>query len=274
MKLAPGCFFGTVFHRRGGDGLSLNLARYRPDQQQPFHVHEHPTLFVPLLGPHRDQTRRGAIDQPELSAVFHATDEPHASEVGRPGLLGMNLEYEPRWLERHGLREGDLGGYRMLEPSVWSRLAVLRLVCTAFRPSPEADGELHDRGLELLEPLVRHPGPPAAPGPNAWLRRAEEFLHASFRSPVSLRDAAREAGVHPVYFARIFRRRHGCPVSAYLRALRLAEAGRLVLRQGQSLADAAQEAGFSDQAHLTRCFARHFGFTPRAVRVARQALLS
>jgi AraC family transcriptional regulator len=272
MKLAPGRFFGNVFHCRGGGGLTLNLARYRPGQQ-PFHVHAYPTFFIPIRGAHREHTRRGPLDQPELAPVFHATDEPHASAVGPAGVLGMNLEYEPAWLERHGLCERDLGGYRLLEPSVWSRLAVLRLVCDAFRPAPAAEADLHERGLELLEPLVRRPGPPAAPGTPAWLRRAEEFLHARFRDPVSLRDAAREAGVHPVYFARAFRRRHGCPVSAYLRALRLAEAGRLVLRHGQSLAAAAVEAGFCDQAHLTRCFARHFGFTPRAVRVARDAVL-
>jgi AraC family transcriptional regulator len=272
MKLAPGRFFGQVFHLRGGDGLTLNLARYQAGQEQPFHVHAHPTFFVPIRGFHRDRTRRSSFDQEDLSLVFHPTDEPHASTVDRGGLLGMNLEVEPQWLERHGLRESDLGGYRMLGPSVWSRLAVLRLVCAAFQPGPAAEEELRAHGLELLEPFVRLALPAATPDAPPWMRRAEEFLHANFRSSVSLRDAAREVGVHPVYFARAFRRRHACPVSAYVRALRLAETGRLVLREGESLAGAAAEAGFADQAHLTRSFARHFGFTPRAVCVARDAL--
>src|SRR5207302_385476 len=80
-----------------------------------------------------------------------------------------------------------------------------------------------------------------------------EFLREQFRDPVGLRDAAREAGVHPVYLARVFRRHHGCPVSEYLRALRLVEAGRLVL-EGASLAHAAHAAGFADQAHVSRRF--------------------
>jgi AraC family transcriptional regulator len=272
MKLAPGRFFGQVFHLRGGEGLTLNLARYQPRQEQPFHVHAHPTFFIPIQGLHRDHTRRGSHDQEDLSLVFHPTDEPHASTVHPDGLLGMNLEVEPRWLERHNLRECDLGGYRMQEPSVWSRLAVLRLVCAAFQPGEAAEEELRTHGLELLEPFVGQAPSPATAGPPPWMRRSEEFLRANFRASVSLRDAAREVGVHPVYFARAFRRRHGCPVSAYLRALRLAEAGRLVLRRGETLAAAAIEAGFADQAHLTRSFARHFGFTPRAVCVARDAL--
>jgi AraC family transcriptional regulator len=77
--------------------------------------------------------------------------------------------------------------------------------------------------------------------------------------------------VHPVYLARVFRRRHGCSVSEYLRALRLEEAGRLVL-QGAPLAQAAYAAGFADQAHFTRCFAAAFGFTPTGLWPARASL--
>jgi AraC family transcriptional regulator len=272
MILPPGQFFGEVSHRRGGDGLVLNLARYRPGREQPFHVHAHPTIFAVIRGLHRDLTRRSRLEQEEFSLAFHATDEPHAGAVGPGGVLGLNLEYEPAWLERHGLCERELGGYRMLAPSVWARLAVLRLVCVTTGAAPGDEAELHAQGLELLEPFVHARGPDASPSTPSWMHRAEEFLHAHFRSPVSLRDAAREARVHPVYLARAFRRRHGCPVSAYLRALRLAEAGRLILRRRETLAGAALAAGFADQAHLTRCFRRHFGFTPRIVRAAANAV--
>jgi AraC family transcriptional regulator len=271
MKLAPGRFFGEVLCRRGGNGLTLNLARYQPGQDQPFHVHANPTFFVLIRGLHRDLTRRSGLDQEELSLAFHATNEPHASAVGPGGMLGMNLEYEPAWLERHGLAEKDLGGYRMLEPTVWSRLTLLRLLCAAASAVADAEEELHAGGLELLEPLLPKMRIAKDHVPPAWMRRAEEFLHAHFRTSVSLRDAARVAGVHAVYFARVFRERYGCTVSAYLRALRLVDAGRLVLRHGESLAGAAATAGFADQAHLTRCFKRQFGFTPRAVRVVRDA---
>jgi AraC family transcriptional regulator len=266
MKLAPGQFFGHTLRRREGAGLTLYLSQYRAGEEQPWHVHTHPTLFIPLCGDHRDHTRRQSHDQQELSAVFHPTAEPHASTVGPRGLLGLNLECGPAWLETHELSEHDLGGYRLLEPTVWARLAALRLLGIAWRPGPDA--EFHTHGLDLLEPLIRQPDPPASTAVPAWLRRAEEYLHAGFRTAVSLREVAREAGVHPVYFARVFRRLHGCPISAYLRALRLVEAGRLVLRPGQTLAAAAVVAGFADQAHMTRCFARHLGFSPGSLRAA------
>jgi AraC family transcriptional regulator len=272
MKLAPGRYFGEILHRRGGEGLAVNLARYRPGREQPFHVHAYPTFFVLVRGQHRDLTRRSDLDQDELALAFHATDEPHASAVGPEGMLGMNLEFEPAWLDRHGLNEKDLGGYRMLDPTPWSQVTLLRLLCAATQTIAASDADLDTHGLELLEPLVRQNAPDESGRPPGWMQRAEEFLHAHFRSSVSLRDAAREAGVHPVYFARTFRLRHGCPVSAYLRLLRLADAGRLILRRDQSLAGAAATAGFADQAHLTRCFKRQFGFTPRVMRAAGAAL--
>src|SRR5262249_53841801 len=197
--------FGRPLRRRDSAGLALFLSRYSPDEEQPFHVHAHPTFFISLQGEHRDRTRRTSLDQRELSLVFHPTDVPHGSSVGPRGLLGLNLELGPAWLERHELRERDLGGYRMLEATVWGRLAVLRLVGSAWRPGPAVEADLHTQALELLEPLVRQPEPPAVTTPPAWLRRAEEFLHAGFRSPIGLGDAAREAGVHPAYLARVFR---------------------------------------------------------------------
>src|SRR5437660_81246 len=44
--------------------------------------------------------------------------------------------------------------------------------------------------------------------------------------------------------------------------------GRVLVRDGVTLAAAAAETGFADQSHLTRVFARQFGFTPGAWRRA------
>jgi AraC family transcriptional regulator len=269
MRLGPGEYFGgTLWERRCG-GLLLTLSAYRPGPTQPWHCHANPTFFLLLNGDHRDHSRHGPFEQPAFSLVYHPTTNPHAGELGPRGMRGLNLEYEPSWLESHGLCEGDLGGYRPLD-SARLRLAALRLVATAFQDGEHAAADLQMQALELLDPLVARP-PGAAPDPAPrWLRRAEEFLRAHFRASVSLRDVAREAGVHPVYLARVFRRRHGCSVSEYLRALRLVETGRLVLH-GASMAQAAHAAGFSDQAHFSRRFSREFGFSPRGLGPARRA---
>lgn len=264
VKLGPGKHFGQSLRERACAGLTLKLLTYPPGQRQPLHVHAHPTLFLLVSGQHRDQSRQGDHDQEALTFIFHPTTAPHAGAVGPEGMLAFNLEFTPRWLERHELQARDLGSRLAPSVSLRSRLRALRLLRMAFQEGAEAD--LETQALEVLEPFAA--GRAAAnllPVPR-WLRRGEDFLRASFRDAISLRDAAREAGVHPVYFARVFRQHHGCPVSAYLRALRLIEAGGLILRQGNSLAATACAVGFSDQAHLSRCFRRELGFSPRELR--------
>jgi AraC family transcriptional regulator len=213
-----------------------------------------------------DRSRTQDYDQPPLTVVFHPTSAPHANEVGPGGVLGFTLELEPPWLDEQGLTEKALGGYQVIAPSVRSRLACLSLLGAAWQGGPRAEADLETHALELLEFLVRPPSvPERGPAPR-WLSRGEDFLRAHFRSPVSLSQAAREAGVHPIHFARVFRRRHGCPVSAYVRALRLTEAGELIVGGSQPLAQVACGAGFADQAHLTRWFSRVIGLSPGALR--------
>jgi AraC family transcriptional regulator len=267
MQLSPGEYFGRTLWQRRQPGLQLTLSAYSSCRLQPWHRHVHPTFFILLEGEHRDYTRQARHDQAAYTFVYHPTTTEHAGELGRRSARGLNIEYEPDWLARHQLQEADLGSYRVLH-SARAQLDAFRFLATAFHDGPRIDAELEAQAFELLVPLVEC-SIRTADTPR-WLPRALDFLHARFRDAVSLRDVALEAGVHPVYLARIFRRRHGCNVSEYLRTLRLAEAARLVV-QGAPLALAAHAAGFADQAHLCRSCSRAVGFSPKRLYAARQA---
>jgi AraC-like DNA-binding protein len=267
MKLSPGEFFGRALWSRASAGLRLTLSTYEPRRIQPWHRHVNPTFFLLLAGTHHDLTKHCRIDQAAYTFVYHPTTTEHASELGSNKVRGLNIEFEPEWLSRHQLDEADLGSYHTLR-SAPSRLAAMHFLATAFHPSPRVENDLETQALELVTQLVqRHP---STDGPPRWLDKAEDFLHARFQDSISLRDVAQEAGVHPVYLARVFRRTHGTNVSEYLRSLRLAEAGRLVM-QGDSLAHAACAAGFADQAHFSRCCSKALGFSPKGLCPARQA---
>ena len=257
MRLGPGEYFGSPVWERLRGGLLVTLSDYRPGRTQPWHCHANPTFFLLLAGDHLDHSRGGAFEQRHFSLVYHPSSHIHAGEQGPRGMRGLNIEVPPAWLERHGLRERELGGYRSLD-SARSRLSAIRFLAMASHPEDRFETELETQALEFLEPLLISPHRAAVPAP-PWLRTAEDFLRARFRESVGLRHVAREAGVHPVYLARVFRRQHGCSVGEYLKVLRLAEAGRLVL-QGASLALAAHTVGFADQAHFSRCFSAAFGF--------------
>ena len=269
LTLSPGQYLvGSLRHIRL-PGWSLTLSAYPPGFSYTWHVHEAPTFFVLLRGQHHDRSRRGSFDQSPLSAVFHPTTGPHATRVGPRGMVGINLELTDRWLKRCHLSRSDLElDYQLLD-SPEARLLSLRLAILAHGGGQVAAAEVETIAVELVACLTADAAAPA-PGP-AWLRRATELLRARLHDPVSLVNVAAEVGLHPVYCARAFRRALGCSVSDYVRALRLADAGRLILDDRCPLAEVAVRVGFADQSHLTRMFSRKLGCTPgRLQRIGRQ----
>lgn len=80
-------------------------------------------------------------------------------------------------------------------------------------------------------------------------------------------DLAAAAGCSRYAAYRAFRQAYGLSPSDYQRQLRVRTARRL-LSAGAAPAEVAADAGFADQAHLTRWFVRYFGLTPGAFRTA------
>ena len=104
-----------------------------------------------------------------------------------------------------------------------------------------------------------------------FVDQALSWMHGS---PASVRlavgDIAQQAGVHPVYFARAFRRAAGCSPRQYLLRQRVMRAAERLRCSRVELAQVAYDTGFCDQAHLARGFQSVFGATPTAYREAFQ----
>ena len=105
-------------------------------------------------------------------------------------------------------------------------------------------------------------------GPPRWLVRASGLLRDRSGDPVTVREIARECGVHPVHLARSFRAHLGCSPGDYLRRLRLERAAARIRGRRSSLAEIALDAGFVDQSHMTRTFRCVYGITPAGYRRA------
>lgn len=75
---------------------------------------------------------------------------------------------------------------------------------------------------------------------------------------------ANHVGLSESRFLHRFREHTGLPLRPFLRWRRLLAAMTQVMT-GHSLTDAAVAAGFSDAAHFTRTFRRHFGIAPRTL---------
>ena len=90
---------------------------------------------------------------------------------------------------------------------------------------------------------------------------ARDYLaaHAGEQTPASTLE--RISGTDRFTLARHFRRAYGTSPDRY-RTLRRLALARTAIEAGRPLAQAAAEAGFADQSHMTRQFKQSYGLTP------------
>lgn len=88
-----------------------------------------------------------------------------------------------------------------------------------------------------------------------------DYMRAHLENEISLNTLAEIAGCTSYHIIRLFKEIVGMSPHAYLIQLRL-ERARNLIDKGKTISDAALDAGFSDQSHLTRNFKKRFGITP------------
>jgi AraC-like DNA-binding protein len=102
-------------------------------------------------------------------------------------------------------------------------------------------------------------------------RRAVEaalWMDAHSHEPIDLDQAAREAGLSPFHFLRLFGAVLGVTPHQYLVRLRLRHAARLLAADAPSITDVALDVGFADLSNFVRTFHRAAGVSPRCFRQA------
>ena len=103
------------------------------------------------------------------------------------------------------------------------------------------------------------------------MARVAAWMHARLESPVSLNEAAREAGLSSYHFLRGFRQVTGVTPHQYLVRLRLGRAARLLVRTDLPVTQVALDAGFEDLSNFIRTFRRATGKSPWRFRALRRA---
>lgn len=98
------------------------------------------------------------------------------------------------------------------------------------------------------------------------VQRAIDFIEAHFTTDLSIRDIALAAGISPSQLTTAFQRALGQSPYAYVISRRIERATELLRQSDLSIAHVALEAGFCDQAHLTRLCRARLGKTPRQIR--------
>ena len=93
------------------------------------------------------------------------------------------------------------------------------------------------------------------------VKLVRDYLAAHSREQTAAADLECIAGTDRYTISRHFRRAFGTSPDRYRILRRLARA-RAAIESGQPLAQAAADAGFADQSHMTRQFKRTYGLTP------------
>lgn len=201
------------------------------------HRHREAYAALVLAGGYIEAGDRGRLRVEAGQAVLHGAYESHRNEFFDSGAQVLNLP----------LRGADPGAelghvedadaiVRLAERDIDLAAELLR---TTFRPTP---ARLHD-----------------------W----PDLLAASLASDPNLSLAAWAAttGIAPQSLSRGFRLAYGTTPKRYRLELRAVQALRRLPRWSGSLAALAADAGFADQAHLTRAIVELTGQTPHRLKV-------
>jgi len=94
------------------------------------------------------------------------------------------------------------------------------------------------------------------------------FIDANAEAPLDLEAAAREVGLSPFHFLRLFARVLGVTPHQYLVRSRLRRAARLLADRERSVTEIAYGVGFGDLSNFVRTFHRAAGVSPGAFRRA------
>jgi AraC-like DNA-binding protein len=126
---------------------------------------------------------------------------------------------------------------------------------------------LANRFVEVVSDQPRKPGPDAARD----RRRAVEtalWIDAHSHRQINLDDAAREAGISPFHFLRLFSNVLGVTPHQYLLRARLRHAARRLTDDDGPITDLAYDVGFADLSNFVRTFRRAAGVSPLKFRQA------
>ena len=98
------------------------------------------------------------------------------------------------------------------------------------------------------------------------IQQAVRYINDNYRTDIRLDAVAREAGMSPSHFSRIFKKVMGLSYQEYLNRCRIKKARNLLRSSPRSITEIAISVGFADATGFGRIFKKLTGQTPSAYR--------
>jgi len=103
---------------------------------------------------------------------------------------------------------------------------------------------------------------------NQVLQRAVHMLQQQAEEGVSLKAIAMELGISQVQLTRLFKHEFQTTPSAYAASLRMDKVKLILVNSSLTLAQIAEQCGFTDEHHLSKSFKKSIGMNPSFYRKA------
>lgn len=268
-----------VIRPRAGDLLNLEYFEAEPADMPALAFDQHHVLVNLNPEPHRVENWRGGLRRDFIYCENEIVVTPAGLESGwrwhaRSKVIVVTIE--PAKLERFAQSElGLLLTPRQLQDAPQTLDADLadaaKMVLDGLRAGGAGSEVMFDALARVfLVKLIKRYGEERAEAFDAikgfsakQYKRVLDHIARNFGQPLTIEDLAREAGISPSHFSRVFKTVLGETPYQYLMDYRIEQAKKMLTERDRPLIDIALACGFADQPHFTRIFKRLTGQTPR-----------
>ncbi|MCB0562825.1 MAG: helix-turn-helix transcriptional regulator [Phaeodactylibacter sp.] len=230
---------------------------YARGSQMPFHTDPAPRLSIVVFGELEEHTLQYSARAHPFSVVAKPEGITHRNRFGSRGARLVSIVFEEETFLPLAEAAG-LPAWQWFHSWEAARESVQLLIAI----NNEADEkEVKEKTIQLMASLLPE-RPVKQKTPPLWLQYIAERVEENCHENLLVQGLAEEAGVHPVYLARAFRKHYGCSVKEYQHRQRLQRSLNHLASQEASLSHLAYDFGYADQAHFSRTFKREAGLSP------------
>jgi AraC family transcriptional regulator len=230
------------------DGVSAELARYRPGEWQARHRDGHSRISLTLRGSFAEESGAQSVAIAPGDVLYKSREALHSNCYGPEGATVVSLTlHSDAPLSHHWQVRRDARTLRHALTLLYAARAKDAAGVNAAAADLLADTEEATRA-----------------SPPRWLASLKDEMESETAIDVSA--WSRKAGVHPAHLSRLFRRCYGSTLTEHAQAASVRRALGFLAQAEARLCEIALAAGFYDQSHMCRVFRRVTGRSPAALR--------
>lgn len=239
----------------------VRLTYYPADNTLSAHAHDTDQFSILMLGGFAEVTKQGEADLCDVRIGFKPAGLVHQNHFGPNGALILAIDRLPANMNETVWR------WRCAHADPFIGQLVRRLLAANEDGPFISRTDMEDIVADLTALIGDQPEGRAGQkdATASWLRRIREEIDDAPLN-ASLKKLACGAGVHYVHLSRSFAKAYGQPISLYRRRVMAMQAAGALAVRGKTPVQAANEAGFADQSHMTRVMRSEIGLTPKRLR--------